>query len=203
MRIPLFFMLFSGLIVISCKKDNPKPHTTQSANYLRHSGTIGSETFTLNTATISPQWIETEELDYMDHKTFRIRTWLKGKNLQENISNGGERSTLDLFFRIPYGISEYDTTCNCLPALDATRLANHINDPSFDWNNMSTDHKNILALYWNGQFIGGPYDAINPQIVAQANGNSIRIYGTVDSLGILPNGYLKNLTIDYLIPINP
>lgn len=203
MRIPLFFALSFGLLIISCKKDNPKPLTAQPANYLRHSGNLHSEAFTLNTTTISPKWIEMEELDYMNYKTFRIRTWLKGANLQENLSNGEERLTMDLYFRIPYNASEYDTSCNCLPALNATQLANHINYPSFEWNDLSTDHKNILMLYWNGQFVGGPYNAVNPQISAQANGNSVRIHGTVDSVEVLPNGYVKNLSIDYLIPINP
>ncbi|TSJ48170.1 hypothetical protein [Fluviicola chungangensis] len=203
MRISLFFLLSFGLLVISCKKNNPKPLTQQPANYLRHSGTIGWEAFSLNTATISPEWIEMEELDYMDYKTFRIRTWLKGQNLQQSISNGEERYTLDLFFRIPYSPSDYDTSCNCLPTLDATRLANHMNAPSFEWNDLSVDHKNILVLYTNGQFTGGPYHAINPLIFAQVQGNSVRIHGTVDSLETITGSYLKNLVIDYTIPINP
>lgn len=203
MKLLLFFVLPFGLFVISCKKNNPKPLTQQPANYLRHSGTINSEAFTLNTTSISPEWIEMEELDYMYYKTFRIRTWLDGQNLQQGTSNGEERHTLDLFFRIPYSPSDYDTSCNCLPALDATRLANHINAPSFEWNDLSGDHKNILVLYTTGSFTGGPYHAINPHIFAQIKGNSVRIYGTVDSLAILPSGYLKNLVIDYTIPINP
>lgn len=203
MKRVLFFVLSFGLFVISCKKNNPKPLTQQPATYLRHSGTIGSEAFILNTPTISPEWIQMEELDYMNYKTFRIRTWLKGKNLQQSISSGEERHALDLFFQIPYSPSDYDTVCNCLPALDATRLANHINAPSFEWNDLSVDHKNIVILYTNGPFTGGPYHAINPLIFAQVKGNSVRIHGTVDSLETLPGGYVKNLVIDYTIPINP
>ena len=202
MKSPLLFLLFSGLLIVSCKKSNPKPLSPQTSHYMMHSGSIDGSPILLNTTNVSSKLIKMQQFDGELSKDFRIRTWLKGPNLLNTEPTPEEQLTLDFVFHLPYDSSEYDLTCNCFPTPDASRLANHINDSSFDWNDPS-HLKEILVVSWNGQFGSGMFHAVNPQISAQVKGNLIRIYGTVDSLEVIPNRYLKNLSFDYLVPINP
>ncbi|MNU73903.1 hypothetical protein D3C71_633920 [compost metagenome] len=207
MKTGLLFVTCALLLTVSCKKKKTEPETdnTPKTNYsLNHSGGVDSQTFQLDTNGISSNLFQTIEWDDSSFKHYRIRTWLKGPNLNANIDPGTERLTLDFFFFFQYQNSDIDASCSCLPDLTSTLLANKINNASSQWNDGS-ESKEVQILAWGGQNPGGSFEVVNPQISAQAIGNSIRIYGTIASLkvGTGQGRYLTDLHFDYTIPLHP
>lgn len=205
MKTPFFLILFTALSIVSCKKKDIEPTPPKSAYALKHSGTVDLGAFNLDTAIVSQQLMQMTQWDALPYKSFEIETWLKGPYLGDNISAGEERLTLNFYLVLQYNLSEYDSNCSCLPTPTATRLANHINSSSFEWNDAS-ERKEVQVMAINDQFGQGSFQIVNPQISAQAIGSAIRIYGTIDSLKVgssADDRFLTNLHFDYTMPVNP
>ncbi|MNJ84456.1 hypothetical protein D3C87_19090 [compost metagenome] len=199
MKTALLFVTCAFFLTVSCKKKKTEPDNTPITNYsLGHSGEVDSETFQFDTNGISLNMFQTIEWDDSSFKHYRIRTWLKGPNLNENIEPGTERLTLDFSF-----LFQYSSPGNH-PALTLSALADKINSSSSQWNDGS-ESKEVQILVWGGQNPGGSFEVVNPQISAQVIGNSIRIYGTIDSLkvGTGQGRYMTNLHFNYTIPLHP
>lgn len=205
MKITLSFIVLSLLLIISCKKKNVEPITPKANYFLKHSGIVDSSTFNLDTTSISAQLINMHQWDDYLFKVFEIQTWLTGPNLTTTINAGEERLTLDFSFILQYNVSEFDSNCDCLPTPSAARLADFINNSPYQWND-GDERKEVIIVAHNDQFGDGSYQVMNPQISAEAVGNALHIYGTIDSLQVgsfSPNRFLTNLHFDYMAPINP
>lgn len=205
MKTTFFFILTSVLLIVSCKKKDLEPTTTKTNYSLKHSGIVDSNTFNLDTNAVTSQLIQMNQWDDFLYKAFEIQTWLTGPNLTTTVAVGEERLTLYFAFILEYNISEYDPNCSCLPTPSASRLANHINNTSYEWNDAS-EMKEVQILAWNSQFATGSFQIVNPQISAEAIGNTLHIHGTIDSLEIgslSTNRFLTDLHFDYTVPVNP
>lgn len=201
MKTGLLFIICALFLTVSCKKKKTEPDKddTPIANYsLGHSGEVDSGTFQFDTNGISSSLFQTIEWNDLSFKHYRMRIWLKGPNLNENIDSGTERLTLDFSF-----LFQYSNPGNH-PALTLSQLVDKINSSSSQWNDGS-ESKEVQILVWGGQNPGGSFEVVNPQISAQVVGNSIRIYGTIDSLkvGTDPGRYMTNLHFNYTLPLHP
>lgn len=208
MKTSFFFLLFCALFAVGCKKKNPGPGPAlPKANHaLIHSGTVDSANFSMDTTAVTPQLVKMSQWDATPYKVFSIATWLKGPHLGIPIQAGEERLTLEFSFVLQYSIYEYDSGCGCLPTPDATRLADHINNGAFSWNDGS-ERKEVIVLVENSQFGGGTFAISNAQISAVAIGNSLRIFGSIDSLKVGPNWsdpgrFLTGFNFDYTVPVS-
>lgn len=199
MKTGLLLITCALLLAISCKKKKTETDNAPKTNYsLGHSGEVDSQTFQLDTDSLSPELFQTIEWNEPPFKHYRMRIWLKGPNLNQNIDPVMERLTLDFSF-----LFQYSNSNNQSP-LTSSALADKINDFSSQWNDGS-ESKEVQILAWGGLNPGGSFEIANPQISAQAIGNDIRIYGSIDSLkvGTGEGRYLSNLHFDYTMPLHP
>lgn len=206
MKTSFLFLLFCALFAVACKKKNPDPVPPKANHALKHSGMVDSASFSLDTTAVTSQLVTMSQWDGVPYKVFTMETWLKGPHLGIPVPVGEERLTLKFSFVLQYAISEYDSDCGCLPTPDAIRIANHINNASYSWNDGS-ERKEVQVMVHNSQFGEGTFDIGNAQISAQAIGNSLRIYGTIDSLKVGPDWshpgrFLTDLDFDYTVPIS-
>lgn len=205
MKTGLLLITCALLLAISCKKKKTETDNTPKAAYsLKHSGLVDSQTFSLDTNSISSQLFLTNEWNEWNFKSYNIQTWLKGPYLGDSVYPGMEKLSLDFSFVFEYSLQELDPGCGCPPPLTSTKLANKINDAS-QWND-SDETKEVIIITWGNQSGSGSFDIVNPQISAQAIGNAIRINGTIDSLSVgsfSQPRYLTNLHFDYTIPLHP
>ncbi len=205
MKTGVLLIICALLLTISCKKKKTETDNTPKTAYsLKHSGLVDSQTFSMDTGSISSQLFQTNEWNDWNFKSYNLRTWLKGPYLNDSVYPGMERLVLDFSFVFEYPVQELDPGCSCPPPLTSTLLANKINDSS-QWND-SDETKEVIIITWGNQSGSGSFDIVNPQISAQAIGNAIRISGTIDSLSVgsfSQPRYLTNLHFDYTIPLYP
>lgn len=206
MKTSFFFLLFCALFAVACKKKNPDPVPAKANHALVHSGIVDSASFSLDTTAVTAELVKMSQWDAVPYKVFKMETWLKGTHMGIPIQLGDERLTLEFSFVLQYNLSEYDSNCSCLPTPNATRLANHINNASYGWNDGS-ERKEIQVIVSNSQFGEGSFQIGNADVSATAIGNSLHIYGTIDSLKVGPSWsnperFLTNLEFDYTVPVS-